>query len=705
MNTQELRQNIEKVLGNNIRCLLPSYWWKKLFNQVVDTVEDNALPIVKSEEDLKNLEVPEGSIASVVASIVWKSFASFKLPSASNATSLLSYPHIPKINVTNAPITVIPQIIIGLTDMQHTSQQTGKFLILGIEDDSVVGYGYSIVGGNISELIGPYIFRSAYSTTVNTTAVNAINSILSTSVFRFVGFDLFSGNSDNSQADINQLCSIFTWGDTSNGVYVKDENWQRLALTTELPDISGITNIQVDDTMSSTSTNPVQNKVIKSYVDTETVTVGSTCQLYSNSGNITLRKGKGYIRNSSGQYIAAGDVVIKSLEYDDSFRDRILVFGGATSLTIPSNVLWENGITPVIDPEVIYVLNIKTGIVKDTTISVATLNVYSDNPINSDSISKEIQDYVDSNCYDSRILYVGFANSLSEEQLAYNIETYNKLIAHDKVLVYISGLSTSPLFPLTLISFNSIDKTIKFAHPSNNDDSEVTFTLSSDGSVTESVFSKLVGYDTYLSTTSDNAVQNKVITEALNNKVDKIQGKGLSSEDFTTELKQKLESISLIEADGLIDTSNLATKNELAQKQDVISDIDTIRSNAANYKGTVTSVKIDNVSKSQSSGVVDLGYINKQLTTSTSSSMTLSPNIYYRNTSTSLSTLTITLGSVSNSNIINEYFVEFTTSSSGTTVSLPITIKWVNGETPTFEASTTYQISIVNNLGVVTKFK
>ena len=177
-----------------------------------------------------------------------------------------------------------------------------------------------------------------------------------------------------------------------------------------------------------------------------------------------------------------------------------------------------------------------------------------------------------------------------------------------------------------------------------------------------------------------------------------------------------------------VDTSNLATKDELAQKQDIISDIDTIRNNAANYKGTVTSVtvngssktpssgvvdignvatsvKVDGVSKTPSNGVVDAGYVNKQLITSTSSTMTLSPNIYYRNTSTSLSTLAITLGSIANSNIINEYFVEFTTSSSGTTISLPSTIKWANGETPTFEASTTYQISIVNNLGVVTKFK
>ena len=159
-----------------------------------------------------------------------------------------------------------------------------------------------------------------------------------------------------------------------------------------------------------------------------------------------------------------------------------------------------------------------------------------------------------------------------------------------------------------------------------------------------------------------------------------------------------------------------ATKDELAQKQDVINDIETIRQGAAKgatalqsyteqYKGTVTGVKINGTTKNPSSGVVNLGYINKQLITSTSSSMTLSPNIYYRNTSTSLSTLTITLGSISNSNIINEYFVEFTTRSSGTTVSLPSTIKWANGETPTFEASTTYQISIVNDLGIVVKFK
>lgn len=36
MTTQELKQQIDKVLGNSIRCLLPSYWWKRAFGAVID---------------------------------------------------------------------------------------------------------------------------------------------------------------------------------------------------------------------------------------------------------------------------------------------------------------------------------------------------------------------------------------------------------------------------------------------------------------------------------------------------------------------------------------------------------------------------------------------------------------------------------------------------------------------------------------------
>lgn len=52
-----------------------------------------------------------------------------------------------------------------------------------------------------------------------------------------------------------------------------------------------------------------------------------------------------------------------------------------------------------------------------------------------------------------------------------------------------------------------------------------------------------VTVDSALSTTSTNPVQNKVINTALANKVDKVSGKGLSTNDFTTAEKTKLAGI------------------------------------------------------------------------------------------------------------------------------------------------------------------
>lgn len=49
--------------------------------------------------------------------------------------------------------------------------------------------------------------------------------------------------------------------------------------------------------------------------------------------------------------------------------------------------------------------------------------------------------------------------------------------------------------------------------------------------------------DSALSSSSSNPVQNKVINTALNAKVDKVSGKGLSTEDYTTEEKTKLGGI------------------------------------------------------------------------------------------------------------------------------------------------------------------
>lgn len=94
---------------------------------------------------------------------------------------------------------------------------------------------------------------------------------------------------------------------------------------------------------------------------------------------------------------------------------------------------------------------------------------------------------------------------------------------------------------------------------------------------------------------------------------------------------------------------------------------------------------------------------SKPLITTTDTTIELLPNVYHRKTNQS-SSLTITLAQEEDSTVLNEYLIEFTTAVAGTTISLPSSIKWANGEKPTFDANSTYQISIVNNLGVCIKF-
>ncbi len=49
--------------------------------------------------------------------------------------------------------------------------------------------------------------------------------------------------------------------------------------------------------------------------------------------------------------------------------------------------------------------------------------------------------------------------------------------------------------------------------------------------------------DATLSKTSTNAIQNKAVTKALEDKADKVEGKGFSTKDFTEEYEKKLNDI------------------------------------------------------------------------------------------------------------------------------------------------------------------
>ena len=51
---------------------------------------------------------------------------------------------------------------------------------------------------------------------------------------------------------------------------------------------------------------------------------------------------------------------------------------------------------------------------------------------------------------------------------------------------------------------------------------------------------------------------------------------------------------------------------------------------------------------------------------------------------------------------VNEYMFQFTSGATATTLTLPADIKWVSA--PNVQANKTYQVSIINNLGVIGEF-
>lgn len=66
-----------------------------------------------------------------------------------------------------------------------------------------------------------------------------------------------------------------------------------------------------------------------------------------------------------------------------------------------------------------------------------------------------------------------------------------------------------------------------------------------------------------------------------------------------------------------------------------------------------------------------------------------------------VASLTLTLATPSDATIVNEYMIEFTSGSTATTLSLPSSVEWAEScGSLSVEANKTYQISIVNNIGL-----
>ena len=115
----------------------------------------------------------------------------------------------------------------------------------------------------------------------------------------------------------------------------------------------------------------------------------------------------------------------------------------------------------------------------------------------------------------------------------------------------------------------------------------------------------------------------------------------------------------------------------------------------------VVQSQLNEVIQKQQVLFVELDYIDPHHYIPTEANVHIDPNKYYK--IFNVKTLTVNFNS-GNSGLLNNYMFEVTFNG-GSTLTLPDSIKWANGVSPSCEDGCTYQISVINNLGVFTRFK
>lgn len=250
MTTQELKNKIEKVLGNNIRCLLPSYWWKNLFHSVADRIDEieqkidgieipEGMPIVSSIAELDSLNLNKGRVASVVDGI---GFSQCYQPTDEELSSLASseelYSKLTRVESIDIKDNHLEEGEVGvavLVDFKET--ELSYLAILCVKEGGFTQmFVYGVISGqDVVILLTPG-------------SIERINKILSEYDMRFMAAKLdglFEGEPEASLAALDKMFAI----NIDVNVYVKGITWERFLKdnTDEDTNIDGIPSIHFID--------------------------------------------------------------------------------------------------------------------------------------------------------------------------------------------------------------------------------------------------------------------------------------------------------------------------------------------------------------------------------------------------------------------------------------------------------------------------
>lgn len=491
MTTTELKQYIEKVLGNNIRCLLPSYWWKRLFNQVADRIDNveqyaeelvdaSKMPIVESEEELNKLKLENGNLAAVLGQETKeRSFRELYQASLMEAfAGNLSRCTVVEDIITRAPnLDRSVSLIFGTADGLRAFTLVVAGSVMGIEthDDK-----------DLNLYVGGKYYQEGH---------DYLREELSSFQYRFIlAMDLTSGGLDNFEGlkvNYDLIDPFLTCVATLPvaDVYVKGNTWEKLAKKDDVDEHTGSGGL------------PIYIAIGNALLTAK--------QIAANKN--TLANIYKEIPYAVFEFDLAGEKV--------SFRYPIALYFVSTTNTLFYVTDWDNGTNDLIgfslnsDGTVTRVNDKKAGGLE--TRSFKSTNSTTDKEWNKETISLFLEGKVNIVCQ-----YPTPNGALPE------------------------GTSID-LMPNTHIYQNGTHQFwFTEQHPFGGH-TNYLISIQSDGTYDDDV--EEFKPSTEMSDTSTNTVQNKVIKKYVDTevakKVDKVNGKGLSTEDFTTLLKTKLEGL------------------------------------------------------------------------------------------------------------------------------------------------------------------
>lgn len=218
MTTKDLRNSIEKVLGNNIRCLLPSYWWKRLFHQVADTIDEvNGVDIVSSEYALNRIDAPIGSLASIANKKTMKP-SEFYVPTDEDS------------NLTDEELLAKLTRLTGLEVSFPLPDITGvEAVAVLVSEDAWLGF-LVISDGFCFAAFAESLTNEKTFLLTSQSSVNSLNTFLKQHKFYYVGLDFEPEDTEEYIKETTELYDqIFTIVDCTSDVYVKGLAWERLA--------------------------------------------------------------------------------------------------------------------------------------------------------------------------------------------------------------------------------------------------------------------------------------------------------------------------------------------------------------------------------------------------------------------------------------------------------------------------------------------